>query len=107
MILKALCDYYQRATQSIDKFLPAYGFEEKSIPFLVVIDKDGCFIKFERTDESNGKKSVAHKFLVAKTIKKTSDIAANLLWDPADYVLGVDVKNKPERNVRRRALRRF
>lgn len=104
MILKALCDYYQRATQSIDKILPAYGFEEKSIPFLVVIDKDGCFIQFEQTNELHGKKLVAHKFLVAKAIKKTSDIAANLLWDPADYVLGIDVKNKPERTAQQLSM---
>lgn len=100
MILKALCDYYQQATQSSDKNLPPYGFEEKSIPFLIVIDKNGHFIKFENTDESCGKKSVARKFLVAKTIKKTSGIVANLLWDPADYVLGIDTKNKPERTAK-------
>ncbi|WP_459609103.1 type I-C CRISPR-associated protein Cas8c/Csd1 [Dickeya oryzae] len=32
-----------------------------------------------------------------KASKKTSGIAANLLWDPADYVLGIDKKGNPTR----------
>ncbi len=103
MILKALCDHYQQAIQSSDKYIPPYGFEEKSIPFLIVIDKDGHFIQFENTSTSPENKSVVGSFMVAKTIKKTSGIAANLLWDPADYVLGIDVKNKPERTARQLA----
>nr|WP_321271527.1 type I-C CRISPR-associated protein Cas8c/Csd1 [uncultured Tolumonas sp.] len=100
MILKALCDYYHHATQNVDKNIPPYGFEEKSIPFLIVIDKNGHFIQFENTNELHGKKSVPRKFLVAKTIKKSSGVVANLLWDPADYVLGIDAKNKPERTAK-------
>ena len=103
MILKALCDHYQQASQTNDKNIPPYGFEEKNIPFLIVIDKDGHFIQFENTSESPENKSVARSFMVAKTIKKTSGIAANLMWDPADYVLGIDVKNKQERTAKQLA----
>ncbi len=43
------------------------------------------------------KKKVAHIFRVPQGVKKTSGVAANLLWDTLEYVLGVDTKGKPER----------
>ena len=43
MILKALYDYYNRSKEH----LPAFGRELKEIGFLMVIDKDGNFLRFE------------------------------------------------------------
>ena len=42
MILKALYDYYNRCGN-----LPAPGLEEKEIGFIIVVSKDGKFIRFE------------------------------------------------------------
>ncbi|MCW8114124.1 type I-C CRISPR-associated protein Cas8c/Csd1 [Yersinia intermedia] len=97
MILQALCDYYQRRQVDPNTALAPFGFEEKGISFLVVIDRDGRFIQFEDTRVMEGKKPVPRRFMVAKGIKKTSGVAANLLWDPADYVLGIDKKGNPQR----------
>ncbi len=97
MILQALSEYYQRKSLDPQTALAPFGFEEKPIPFLVVINSAGSFLQFEDTRELRGKKAVAHSFIVAQAIKKTSGVAANLLWDPADYVLGVDKKGNPER----------
>jgi CRISPR-associated protein Csd1 len=36
-------------------------------------------------------------------VKKTSGVAANLLWDTLEYVLGVDTKGKPERVAQQHA----
>lgn len=81
MILKALYDYYHRS----DDLAPA-GMEIKEIAFLIVIDRNGNFIRLEdrRIDKKN-----CSKFLVAKSIGRSSAPVANILWDNCAYVLGI------------------
>lgn len=57
MILQALCDYYHRCGD-----LPAPGLEEREIGFLIVLDKDGKFVRIEDC-RKDGKKS-ARTYLV-------------------------------------------
>ncbi|MBR0037974.1 MAG: type I-C CRISPR-associated protein Cas8c/Csd1 [Bacteroidales bacterium] len=85
MILKALYDYYYR---SKDK-LPAYGRELKEIGFLIVIDKEGHFLRFE--DRRIDKKQ-AQKFLVKKSVGRSSAPVANYLYDNSAYVFGYSDK---------------
>lgn len=101
MILQALTDYYRRKQADPDpgNRLPAYGFEEKDIPFVLEIDHDGRLVQILDTRSGDGKKKTAQHFLVPQGVKKTSGVAANLLWDTAEYVLGVDTRGKPERVV--------
>ncbi|HWO99684.1 MAG TPA: type I-C CRISPR-associated protein Cas8c/Csd1 [Methylococcus sp.] len=94
MILQALYEYYQRKPE-----LPGLGFEEKEIPFVIVLDEQGRFLQIEDTREGEGKKKIAKRFLIPQGVKRSSGVAANLLWDNAGYVLGVDNKGKPERLV--------
>lgn len=94
MILQALYQYYQRKPE-----LPGLGFEQKEIPFLIVLDEQGRFLQIEDTREGEGKKKIAKRYLVPQGVKRSSGVAANLLWDNAGYVLGVDNKGKPERLV--------
>ena len=84
MILQALYDYYHRCGN-----LPRKGMELKEIGFLIVIDKDGRFLRFEdrRTD-----KKQAQKFLVKKHVGRTSALAANWLYDNSGYVFGYSDK---------------
>ncbi len=99
MILHALADYYRRKQADPDptQRLPAYGFEEKEIPFILEIDAAGRLVQILDTRSGEGKKKTAQRFLVPKAVKKTSGVAANLLWDTAEYVLGIDTRGKPER----------
>jgi CRISPR-associated protein Csd1 len=99
MILQALNDYYRRKCDDPDpaQRLPMFGLEQKEIPFLLEINVDGELLQLRDTRELNGKKKVARVFRVPIGIKKTSGVAANLLWDTLEYVLGVDTKGKPER----------
>lgn len=101
MILHALNDYYQRRQRSPDPQdrLPAFGLEEKEIPFVIEIDTNGQLVNLVDTRSVVGKKKIGQRFLVPQGVKKTSGVAANLLWDTAKYVLGVDTKGKPERVV--------
>lgn len=80
MILKALYDYYHRSDD-----LPIPGMEEKEIGFLLVITKEGKFVRLEdcRIDNSHAK-----TYLVKKHVSRTSAVAPNHLYDNAAYVLG-------------------
>ncbi|MDE0146555.1 MAG: type I-C CRISPR-associated protein Cas8c/Csd1 [Nitrospira sp.] len=97
MILQALHDYYGRKSTDPESGLAQLGFEWKEIPFVIEIDARGNPIQIEDTREGEGKKKRARSFLVPQGVKKTSGVAANLLWDNAAYVLGVDTKGKPKR----------
>lgn len=81
MILKALYDYYHRCGN-----LPTSGMEEKEIGFLLVISKEGKFIRFEdcRVDNKNGR-----TYLVKKHVGRSSAVIANYLYDNSAYVLGI------------------
>ncbi len=95
MILQALYDYYQRKTAEPQSGLPPFGFEWKEIPFVIEIDSDGRLIQIEDTREGSGRKKQARTYLTPQAVKKTSGIATNLLWDNAEYVLGIPRKVKP------------
>lgn len=99
MILQALNDYYLRKQASPDPKdrLPAFGLEEKEIPFIIELNTNGELVNIADTRVFSGKKLLAQRFLVPKGVKKTSGVSANLFWDTAEYVLGVDTKGKPER----------
>ena len=99
MILHALADYYRRKQADPDpaQRLPAYGFEEKEIPFILEIDAAGRLVQILDTRSGEGKKKIAQRFLVPQAVKRASNIAANFFWDTAEYVLGIDTRGKPER----------
>jgi CRISPR-associated protein Csd1 len=99
MILQALNDYYRRkqADPAPANRLPAFGLEEKEIPFILEIDEAGQLVNLADTRSGDGKKKIGQRFLVPQGIKKTSGVAANPLWDTAEYVLGVDTRGNPER----------
>lgn len=80
MILKALYDYYNRCGN-----LPMPGMEEKEIGFIIVLSKEGRFIRFE--DCRTGKNQ-ARTYLVKKHVGRSSAIVANYLYDNSTYVLG-------------------
>lgn len=85
MILKSLYDYAKLSADSV----PPQGMEWKEIEFVIVIDENGNFVRFEsrRLD----KKKCA-SFLVPKGVKRSSAPKSNILWDNGKYVLGIDEK---------------
>lgn len=105
MILQALSDYYRRKCDDPDpaQRLPLFGLEQKEIPFLLEINAEGQLLQLRDTREQQEKRKVASVFRVPIGIKKTSGVAANLLWDTLEYVLGVDTKGKPARVAQQHA----
>lgn len=91
MILQALYDYYMRRQADVDpaRRLPAFGLELKEIGFILEVDESGQLHAIIDTRQMSGKKKIGTSYLVPKGVKKTSGIAANLLWDNAEYVLAL------------------
>lgn len=96
MILRSLVDYYERRAADPDpaRRLPASGFEDKEIPFVIELDPDGRVVQLRDTRQMDGKRLRAQRFLVPQGEKKTSGVKANLLWDSAEYVIGLARERK-------------
>ena len=86
MILNALYDYYHRCGT-----LPQRGMELREIGFLIVVDREGHFVRFE--DRRIDKKR-AQEFLVKKHVGRTSALVANYLYDNSGYVFGYSDKRE-------------
>lgn len=89
MILHALTLYYQRKAASGGNVAPE-GFENKEIPFLIVLDKQGKFIQLEDTRDQIGKKKIGRQFLVPKGLGRSGSKSyevSNILWDHYGYIL--------------------
>lgn len=89
MILQALKEYYERKAADPESDIAPEGWEKKEIPFVIVLDPAGRLADIEDTREGEGKKKRAKSFLVPQSVKKTSGIAANLLWDNVGYLFGI------------------
>jgi CRISPR-associated protein Csd1 len=98
MILQALCDYYERKPD-----LPRLGFETKAIPFVIEINSAGQLVQIEDTRHAEGKKKIARNFVVPQGLKKSSGVAANLLWGNAEYALGICNEGDPKKVRERHA----
>lgn len=100
MILQALNDYYRRKQNDADpaKRLPAFGLEQKEIPFVLEITADGALVQLRDTREQIGNKKIGQTFRIPQGVKRASNVAANLLWDNPEYVLGIPDPKKLDQN---------
>jgi len=96
MILQALYEYYQRKSLDPKSGIAPEGFEWKEIPFIIVIDRDGNFVRLEDTREGEGKKKRGKAYLLPQGEKKASGIKANLLWDGPEYVVGANPRARDD-----------
>jgi len=97
MILQALKEYYDRKAADPELGIAPLGWEWKEIPYLIVIRSDGSFVRVEDTQEFVGKKKRAKAFLVPQSVKRSSGVVPNLLWDNVEYATGVVCKGKSDR----------
>lgn len=103
MILQSLNEYYNRKESE----LPPFGFEEKAIPFLIIIDKEGRFIHLERTGEIEDKRIQPQSFEVPQGKGRSgakSYETAYLLWDHYGYVLNQPKLDKPDAQPNKKAI---
>ncbi len=95
MILQALCDYYDRK----EDLLPPFGFEEKAIPFIIIINELGHFIQLENNSESTNGKVIVRPVRVPKASGRSgakSYETAYCLWDHYGYVAEQAKVTKPD-----------
>jgi len=89
MILTALSQYYDRLVSADGHSkVPAYGFSEEKIGYILVLSEQGELVDVEPnlTDE----KKPRPKFMaVPRPEKRTSGVKPNFLWDKTAYVLGI------------------
>jgi CRISPR-associated protein Csd1 len=96
VILQELVRYYDRKALDPDptQRLPSLGLEDKEIRFVIEITADGRVVQLRDTQRLEGKKKRAQSFLVPIGEKKTSGVKSNLLWDTAQYVIGLERERK-------------
>ena len=100
MILQALTRYYEALLKRGD--IAPLGWSKTKISFALCLDKDGYVTQVIPTMEpvEMGKKTVLRpqeKNLPAGE-DRSSNVAANFLWDNSGYILGIDQKGNPERS---------
>lgn len=85
-ILQALNDYYDR----LEGVAPP-GWAPVKFGWCVVLDREGRVVDLEDIRDLSGKKPRPKEYLVPRSdavAKRTSGIAASLLWDKTSYALG-------------------
>lgn len=91
MILHALTEYYHRKAESSQgSGIAPQGFENKQIPFVIVINKEGSFVSLDDTRGSDKTTKKGNYFLVPlgeSRSGKNSYQTTNILWDHYGYVL--------------------
>lgn len=87
MILKCLYDYAKMLGDKI----PSEGLELKEIEFVIVIDAEGRFKRFEskRIDKRH-----CATFMVARSANHTNNRKPNSLWGKGKFVLGFNDADK-------------
>ncbi len=94
MILQALNEYYKRMQATHPGELAEFGFERKAIPVIIELTKTGDIHQINIDTDINTNTT----YVLPKAVKRASNVAANLLWDNAEYALGLMREGgKPER----------
>lgn len=70
MILQALADYYHRKSTQDDSPIAPPGWENKEIPYVVVISSSGSVVQVESTVEGEGRTKRAKVQLIPAAVKR-------------------------------------
>ena len=100
MILQALTRYYEDLLRRGEIAAPGWG--PAKISFTLCLDKDGQVTQVIPTMEevAMGKKTVLRPQEKELPVgeDRSSNVAANFLWDNSGYILGIDQKGNPKRS---------
>src|ERR1700722_5758237 len=87
MILTRLVELYARLAS--EGLVERAGYEFRPIAYLLVLDSTGKLQDIIDARDATGPAKQGRTFSVPAAIKRTVGIAANLLWDNVEYVLGL------------------
>lgn len=98
MILGALNDYYRRVAGTGEDAPPPYGFAVQKVSGAVQLDRQGRFLGLLdlRQPDKKGRRR-PRLMAVPQPPGRTVAVAAAFLCDNGGYLLGHDLKGKPER----------
>ena len=100
MILQALTRYYEDLLRRGEIAAPGWG--PAKISFALCLDRDGQVTQVIPTMEevAMGKKTVLRPQEKELPVgeDRSSNVAANFLWDNSGYILGIDQKGNPKRS---------
>ena len=77
MIILKLYEYYEQQIACNNSHMPHVGFEERSIPFIILLSRDGDFIELE---DCRGTSVSNTLFLVPKAEKRRGQTAYGIIW---------------------------
>jgi CRISPR-associated protein Csd1 len=100
MILQSLNAYYERLAAEADSGIALHGFSRQPVPFALEIKGDGSFSQVLDLRDDSKKKNAAQLILPEPLKTSGSGFSANFLWDNTGYVLGMDMKDNPDRSTR-------
>lgn len=98
MILKALYDYYNRSLLEDPNSLPLYGWMNARISFVIVIQKNGRFVRLEDCRDKKGKGKI---FVLPYGIH-TNAITPFLFWDKCMYAIDYSNASIPLNDTERK-----
>lgn len=98
MILEALYRYYERMAED----LPPAGYGEERIDFVLDIDSQGRLVGISDLREQQNGQLRGRRFVVPTTAR-TSAIVPRLLWDNAEYVLGLMTEGRRQALAERKS----
>ena len=110
MILQSLVQLYEDLVDQGKIDRPGWG--PVKVSFALRIDADGNLVALEdlRQTSDNGKKTamVPQTMSLPEQVKRSSGVCSNFLCDNAAYMLGMDVKSKPndEAGVKEKNMKR-
>ena len=79
MILKALYDYYIRCIENDSNYLPPFGFDTAEIAYVIVISKNGKFLRLTRCEQTDDGKHYVPTEPVTRRLKFYG-IRLNMYW---------------------------
>lgn len=92
MILRALVNFYEQLASEHPDKIARVGWCLQRVKFMLDLSSKGDLINIIPSDEKRG-----WAMMVPVQVKRSVNVAANLLCDNATYLLGIDAKGKPER----------
>lgn len=101
MILQALTSYYEKLAEQGLVARPGWG--PAKVSYAIDLNADGTIFQVYSLlrEPENGKagKLIPQQRIVPLPAKRASGVKANFLCDSSSYVLGADLKGKPERSA--------
>ncbi|NLX90935.1 MAG: type I-C CRISPR-associated protein Cas8c/Csd1 [Firmicutes bacterium] len=94
MIIKALCEHYQRLLDDEHSGISRPGYSKARVSFAAELSPTGELVNIIDLREQKGNKLVSRDLIVPEQVKRSSGVKANFLCDNCTYVLGLNQKGK-------------